>query len=166
MKKVMLLCLLMLFVCLPVYAAELDDAKQIVNDCRDMNYRFESGLSYNKFNESYSDIYVKVRRFEDAYPGSELTKLLKDALEPYGDAKDVWKSTLSDNTANFKNMSVMAYKNKLEQKYPGIDLKIKKDILTVGERTGPVWNYQSTLSVLFDIGNQRIQDIGKQITAN
>lgn len=165
MRKILLLCLLVMLICVPAYAAEVDDAKQIVSDLKEISYRYESGLSYAKFNELYGDVYVKVRKFEDAYPGSELVSLAKAAVEPYGDAKDVWKSTLGDKTKDYKNMSTMIHKNELMKKYPGIDERIKKDTLTLGNKTGPVWNYNSTIGTLFNIGSDRTKELQDKIAA-
>lgn len=164
MKKIILLCLLMLLMTVPVYAAEVDDAKQVVSDLKEISYRFESGISYAKFNELYSDVYVKVRKFEDTYPNSELSKLAKEAVEPYGDARDVWKSTLSSRTDDFKSLDVLVHKKRLMEKYPGIGARV--ETIKINNSKLEVWSYRSTLSVLFEIGSERTKELEDKITAN
>lgn len=157
MRKIILLCLALLFLCAPVYASEMDDAKQIVSDLKDISYRYEAGLSYNKYSELYSDVYVKVRRFEDTYPGSELVKSLKDAVEPFGDARKLWRLILTFDDKAGKMIATEKYRPELEKKYPEMNAQVEK----IGVR----WDGDSALSWLFRYGNKQTKDIESKLTA-
>lgn len=161
MKRILLLLLLFVIICVPGYAEGTDDAKQIALDLKEINYRYESGLSYAKFSELYGDAYVKIRRFEDAHPGSELAEKAKSAAEPYADARAVWKSTLSTKTEKYKSFDVMAHQNRLKNKYPDIEDRV--EFTKVEDYPRELWTYRSTLSALFKIGLERITEFENMI---
>lgn len=157
MKKILLLCLLAILVCVPTYAAEVDDAKQIVSDLKEISYRYESGLSYVKFNELYGDVYVKVRKFEDAYPDSELVALSKMAIEPYGDAKILWGLMLPRNDKFDKMIAAEKCRPELEKRYPDMDKQVEK----IGVR----WDGDSTLRLLLSYASYRTKELQDKIAA-
>lgn len=162
MKKIILLCLLMLLMTVPGYASEVDDANQIVSDLKDFSYQLEAGLTYVKYGEAYNDIYVKSRRFEDKYPNSDILLEIKGVIEPYKDAKDLWHMSFSRNLG--KNAADYMSKD-LKVKYPGIEEKVKK----VPDEILPKylhWDNNSTISALWNISKDKIKLLENKITAN
>lgn len=146
MKKILLLCLLVLAICTPVYAAEIDDVKQLATDLKDLSYRLETGMDYEKFNDTYNDLYAKEQKFEDSYPNSDKKYDFKKVLNTYNDARQVWFALLGKEDKFNKMLVAEKFRPELESKYPNFNNKVQKN--------GVRWDGESTLKTLFQYAKE------------
>jgi len=116
-----------MFSVMPGYAAEIQetqDAKAVVLAVKEFSYHLEVGISQKKYNDLFSDVYVKSRVFTDKYPQSPILPQLGKVMQIYLDAKEVW--VRPGNVEGYVNHDMIDY---LKATYPGISKEVSRDWL-------------------------------------
>lgn len=121
------------------------DLKQLISALREIDYRFDVGITYPKYNELFSNAYVMNRRFRDNYPNNNLLGKLNDAITVYEDLNSVWYDKVQYNIIALPNSTT---KN-LKQKYPDLQQYIRNNMFGG-------WHPDSAIRGLSYIGRHRI----------
>jgi len=144
MRKILVLCLMLLFICVPVWAGEAEDARDIIIFAKDLDNwhggisKFEDKLF--KFKTDYPDNLVK----DEAYMlhNTVLQLMIYDKRSTkYGDV--AWMEFFSDP--------------EFRQYYPDIDYRIAK-------RYG--WSNKNLTGALYGYGIERRNILEKAINDN
>lgn len=123
----MLSIAVLLFSSVPGYAAETQetqDANTLVLAVKEFSYHLEVGISQKKYNDLFSDVYVKYRVFTDKYPQSPILPQLGKVMQVYLDAKEVW--VRPGGVEGYVNDDMVGY---LRKAYPGIEKEVSRDFL-------------------------------------
>ncbi|SCM82451.1 exported hypothetical protein [uncultured Sporomusa sp.] len=144
MKKALLLICLLFCLCMPVYAAEVDDAKEIVSMSNEVHY----------WVADIDKLHKKCKAFTETYPKGlvtrEVVKLHITVLNIMG---------IYHDTDRLGDGAWMKFYNNPENRrqYPDIDRRMQAEY---------GWSNDNLILVLWDYGKERQKNLEIAITEN
>lgn len=120
-----LIFMLMLF-CSSTFAATISDderqARNLLEQCKDMRYLFDAGVNRSKFEDRYQDLYINFRRFKEAQSYSPYYVEAEKAVGVYKDIAGYWDSSVVLTGTTYE-----CYYKYLYPSYPGFKQRLSQN---------------------------------------
>lgn len=95
MKKMILVLFAIILFSNVCYAGEKEDFQAWYEKSKEIQYRFEVGISYKEYEQLVSDLHVGLRKLEDRYSASQYLDQSKNVIRSYREYRSAWDYELS-----------------------------------------------------------------------